>query len=96
MGCFFDSTGVQWSTLNPVWDAKWDLLNVSDGTDLEIFVMDKNKLKEDTFLGKTILTLGSNLEGTQEHVLEIIRPDGRKKGKVLVQVCASLMTSIRL
>ncbi|KAF8926260.1 hypothetical protein BGZ58_011331 [Dissophora ornata] len=78
-------TGVHWKTLNPVWDANWKLLNVFDGTELEILIKDKNKMKEDTPLGKASLTLGSNLEGTQEHVLEIVRPEGRKKGRVLVQ-----------
>ncbi|KAF9092380.1 hypothetical protein BGX29_010488 [Mortierella sp. GBA35] len=77
-------TGVQWNTLNPVWDARWELLNVSDETVLEMYIKDKDKMKEDTPLGKATLVLGAKLEGTQEHVLDIIRPDGRTHGQVIV------------
>ncbi|KAI1305573.1 hypothetical protein EDD11_004908 [Mortierella claussenii] len=82
-------TGVQWRTLNPMWNATWTLLNVSDGTALELLVMDKDKMKEDTLLGKASLILDSSLEGTQEHVLDIVKPDGRTKGKLLIQTSAT-------
>ncbi|KAG0277637.1 hypothetical protein BGZ95_005592 [Linnemannia exigua] len=77
-------TGVHWNTLNPVWDAKWELLNVTDETELEMYIKDKDKMKEDTPLGKATLLLGAKLEGTQEHFLDIVRPDGRVHGQVIV------------
>ncbi|KAF9905179.1 hypothetical protein EC991_001941 [Linnemannia zychae] len=77
-------TGVHWNTLNPVWDARWELLNVADETELELYIKDKDKMKEDTPLGKAVLVLGAKLEGTREHVLDIIRPDGRTHGQVIV------------
>lgn len=43
-------------------------------------------MKEDTPLGKAVLTLGAKLEGSQEHELDIVRPDGRIHGKVIVHV----------
>ncbi|KAF9289590.1 hypothetical protein BGZ68_009008 [Mortierella alpina] len=82
-------TGIQWNTLNPVWDAVWELLNVSEDTVLDLHVKDKDKMKEDTPLGTTSLILGPTLEGTREHVLELKRPDGRVHGKVLVQTIAT-------
>ncbi|KAF9914818.1 hypothetical protein BX616_007493 [Lobosporangium transversale] len=48
-------------------------------------IMDKDKMKEDTPLGKAFLELGSKLDGTLEHVLEITKPDGKQRGHVLVQ-----------
>ncbi|KAF9930214.1 hypothetical protein FBU30_000758 [Linnemannia zychae] len=77
-------TGVQWNTLSPVWDARWELLNVTDETELVLFIKDKDKMKEDNLLGKAILVLGAKLEGTQEHFIDIIRPDGRAHGQVIV------------
>ncbi|KAG0316938.1 hypothetical protein BGZ97_006142 [Linnemannia gamsii] len=77
-------TGVHWNTLNPVWDAKWELLNVTDETELELYIKDKDKMKEDTLLGKAVLVLGAKLEGSQEHILDIVRPDGRVHGQVIV------------
>ncbi|OAQ32368.1 hypothetical protein K457DRAFT_16376 [Linnemannia elongata AG-77] len=77
-------TGVHWNTLNPVWDAKWELLNVTDETELILYIKDKDKMKEDTPLGKAVLILGAKLEGSQEHELDIVRPDGRTHGKVIV------------
>ncbi|KAF9357877.1 hypothetical protein BGX26_002926 [Mortierella sp. AD094] len=77
-------TGVNWNTLNPEWKAKWNVHNVSEGTVLEIHVMDKDKMKVDELLGKATLTLGAKLEGFQEHTLEIFRADGRTKGNVTV------------
>ncbi|KAG0051494.1 hypothetical protein BGZ83_003615, partial [Gryganskiella cystojenkinii] len=65
-------TGVQWNTLSPTWNAKWELLNVPEDTVLELFVKDKDKMKEDTPLGGNKLVLSSKLEGTQEHTLDII------------------------
>ncbi|KAG0247942.1 hypothetical protein BG011_000702 [Mortierella polycephala] len=82
-------TGVEWNTLDPVWDATWKLVNVADDTDLEIHVMDKDKMKDDTFLGKVILQLSSKLEGTQEHTLDIVRADGRTRGQIVVQTIAN-------
>ncbi|KAF9196159.1 hypothetical protein BGZ50_001855 [Haplosporangium sp. Z 11] len=82
-------TGVEWNTLNPVWNATWKLVNVADNTDLEMHVKDKDKMKDDTPLGKVILKLNSRLEGTQEHVLDLVRADGRTHGQVLVQTIAS-------
>ncbi|KAI1300986.1 hypothetical protein EDD11_005907 [Mortierella claussenii] len=82
-------TGVQWSTLNPTWDATWHLLNVTDGMMLQILVKDKNKMMVDTDLGRASLILGSKLEGTQEHVLDIWRSDERKQGQVIVKTTAT-------
>jgi Ca2+-dependent lipid-binding protein len=89
------STGVQWSTLNPVWDARWELLNVTDESELEIHIKDKDKMKEDTPLGKAVLVLGANLEGTREHILDIVRPDGRVHGQVIVHVSFCFFDSLR-
>lgn len=83
------STGVKWSTLNPVWDAKWQLLNVTDGTVLEMFVKDKNKMMVDTDLGRASLLL-SNIEGTHEHVVDIWKSNTKKQGQILVKVCIAL------
>jgi Ca2+-dependent lipid-binding protein len=80
------STGVQWNTLSPTWNAKWELLNVPEDAILEIFIKDKDKIKEDTPLGETRLTLGSRLEGTQEHTLDLARGDGKPQGQVFIQV----------
>ncbi|KAF9435763.1 hypothetical protein BGZ76_005572 [Entomortierella beljakovae] len=77
-------TGVHWNTLNPVWKARWDVENVPEGTVLEMHVSDKDKMKEDTPLGKATLILGAKLEGRQEHFVDLVRPDGRIKGKVNV------------
>ncbi|KAF9981161.1 hypothetical protein BGZ65_004253, partial [Modicella reniformis] len=43
-------TGVQWATLNPTWDATWELLNVTEGMMLQILIKDKNKMMLDTEL----------------------------------------------
>ncbi|KAG0332355.1 hypothetical protein BG000_010092 [Podila horticola] len=80
-------TGVKWSTLNPVWDAKWQLLNVTDGTVLEMFVKDKNKMMVDTDLGRASLLL-SNIEGTHEHVLDVWKSNTKKQGQILVKTHA--------
>lgn len=69
-----------------MWDAKWELLNVTDETELELYIKDKDKMKEDTPLGKAVLVLGAKLEGSQEHTLDIVRPDGRIHGQVIVHV----------
>ncbi|KAF9134402.1 hypothetical protein BGW39_007154 [Mortierella sp. 14UC] len=82
--CLSFITGVHWNTLNPVWDARWELLNVADETKLEMYIKDKDKMKEDTPLGKSVLVLGAKLEGSREHFLDIIRPDGRVHGQVIV------------
>ncbi|KAG0338016.1 hypothetical protein BG004_007399 [Podila humilis] len=80
------ATGVKWTTLNPVWDAEWRLLNVTDGTVLEMFVKDKNKMMVDTDLGRASLLLGSNIEGTHEHVLDVWRSNTKKQGQVIVKL----------
>ncbi|KAF8951775.1 hypothetical protein BGZ52_009811 [Haplosporangium bisporale] len=80
-------TGVKWATLNPVWDAKWQLLNVTDGTVLEMFVKDKNKMMVDTDLGRASLLL-SNIEGTHEHVVDIWKSNTKKQGQILVKTHA--------
>lgn len=80
------STGVHWNTRNPVWDAEWNLLDVPEGTELDIYVKDKDKVREDTLLGKASLTLRGELEGTREHELVLLREDGRNKGHVFIQV----------
>ncbi|KAF9412021.1 hypothetical protein BGZ94_001172 [Podila epigama] len=77
-------TGVKWATLNPVWNATWNLLNVTDGTVLEMFVKDKNKMMVDTDLGRASLLLGANLEGTHEHVVDIWRTNTKKQGQVII------------
>ncbi|KAG0261324.1 hypothetical protein BG011_001098 [Mortierella polycephala] len=82
-------TGVQWSTLNPTWDATWRLLNVTEGMMLQILIKDKNKMMVDTDLGRASLQLGAKLEGTQEHVLDIWRTDDRKQGRVILQTTAT-------
>jgi len=61
-------------------------VNVPEETILQIFIKDKDKMKEDTPLGENSLVLSSKLEGTQEHVLDIIRADGKAQGQILVQV----------
>jgi len=81
-----NSTGVQWATLNPKWDATWSLLNVTDGMMLQILVKDKNKMMLDTDLGRASLILGAKLEGTQEHLVDIWQSDNRKQGKLIIQV----------
>jgi hypothetical protein len=75
-----------------VWDAKWELLNVTDETELELYIKDKDKMKEDTLLGKAVLVLGAKLEGSQEHILDIVRPDGRVHGQVIVHVSLPSIT----
>ncbi|KAG0200467.1 hypothetical protein BGX28_006463 [Mortierella sp. GBA30] len=82
-------TGVQWSTLNPVWDAKWELLNVPEDSVLNLSVKDKDKMKEDTLLGTAALVLGSKLEGSREHALDLVRPDGRTHGQIVVHTIAT-------
>ncbi|KAF8924299.1 hypothetical protein EDD21DRAFT_391441 [Dissophora ornata] len=83
-------TGVQWSTLNPTWNATWQLLNVTDETMLQILVKDKNKMMADTDLGRTSFILGAKLEGTQEHILDVWQSDDRKQGRIIIQ-----MTGVR-
>ena len=80
------STGVHWNTRNPVWDAVWTLLDVPEGTELDMYVKDKDTMKVDTLLGKASLTLRGELEGTRQHELDLFREDGRKKGRVFVEV----------
>ncbi|KAF9111684.1 hypothetical protein BGX27_004590 [Mortierella sp. AM989] len=79
-------TGVQWATLCPTWDAKWKLQNVSEGTVLEILVKDKNKMMMDTDLGRASIILGSKLQGTQEHIIDIWQSDERKHGQLYIQI----------
>ncbi|KAG0370526.1 hypothetical protein BC939DRAFT_446643 [Gamsiella multidivaricata] len=78
-------TGVQWSTLNPEWNATWHLLNVTDGMMMQILVKDKNKMMVDTDLGRASMLLGAKLEGVQEHVLDIWRSDDHKQGQIIIQ-----------
>ncbi|KAG0019956.1 hypothetical protein BGZ81_009529 [Podila clonocystis] len=85
-------TGVQWFTLNPKWDATWELLNVPEDTVLHILVKDKDKMKEDTDLGNTSLLLNGKLEGTREHVLDVWRSETRKRGQVFVKTVATRTT----
>ncbi|KAG0322124.1 hypothetical protein BG000_003014 [Podila horticola] len=85
-------TGVQWFTLNPKWDATWELLNVPEDTVLNILVKDKDRLKEDTDLGNTWLLLNGKLEGTREHVLDVWRSETRKRGQVFVKTVATRTT----
>ncbi|KAF9380000.1 hypothetical protein CPC16_010507 [Podila verticillata] len=85
-------TGVQWVTLNPKWDATWELVNVPEDTMMEIFVKDKDRMKEDTDLGKTSLLLNGKLEGTREHVLDIWRSETRKRGQVFIKTVATRTT----
>ncbi|KAF9576032.1 hypothetical protein EC968_000592 [Mortierella alpina] len=82
-------TGVQWSTLNPTWDATWHLLNVTEGMMLQILIKDKNKMMVDTDLGRASLLLGAKLEGTREHILDVWRGDDRKQGQVIIQTTAT-------
>ncbi|KAF9365157.1 hypothetical protein BGX34_011213 [Mortierella sp. NVP85] len=82
-------TGVHWNTRNPVWDAVWTLLDVPEGTELDMYVKDKDTMKVDTLLGKATLTLRGELEGTREHELDLFREDGRKKGRVFVETIAT-------
>ncbi|KAG0219187.1 hypothetical protein BGX33_004251 [Mortierella sp. NVP41] len=81
-------TGVEWATLNPEWNATWNLLNVMDGMELQIQVKDKNKMMVDTDLGHARFELGSRLEGTQEHIIDIWRSDTRRQGQLLIQTTA--------
>ncbi|KAF9188340.1 hypothetical protein BGZ51_000660 [Haplosporangium sp. Z 767] len=78
-------TGVQWSTLDPTWNATWRLLNVADEMMLQILVKDKNKMMADTDLGRASLQLGAKLEGVHEHALDIWRSDDHKQGRVILQ-----------
>ncbi|KAG0235420.1 hypothetical protein B0O80DRAFT_435126 [Mortierella sp. GBAus27b] len=82
-------TGVHWNTLNPEWQAEWNLAGVPNGTVLEMYVKDKDRAKADTALGKATLTLGGELEGTREHELELFRDSGRQKGKLFIQTIAT-------
>ncbi|KAF9932039.1 hypothetical protein FBU30_009103 [Linnemannia zychae] len=82
-------TGVEWSTLNPNWNANWHLLNVTDGMELQIQVKDKNKMMEDTDLGRASLVLGAHLEGIQDHIIDIWRSDTRRHGRLLIQTNAT-------
>jgi len=52
---------------------------------LEIHVKDKDKMKEDTDLGKTSLLLNGKLEGTRKHVLDVWRLESHKRGQVFYQ-----------
>jgi len=87
-----DSTGVQWATLCPTWNATWTLLGVPEGMTLLILVKDKNKMMVDTLLGSCTMVLGSKLEGVQEHTLEVQRPSDRMQGEIYVQVKKSLLS----
>ncbi|KAF9985480.1 hypothetical protein BGZ65_010755 [Modicella reniformis] len=82
-------TGVHWNTLNPVWEAQWDLLNVPDDTVLHIYVKDKNRMKEDTPLGKATLILGARLDVDRLLELPITKEDGNIKGCVIIEIKAS-------
>lgn len=91
---FLHSTGVQWATLHPTWDATWTLLGVPEGSMLLIFVKDKNKMMADSLLGSCSLILDSKLEGVREHTLEVQRPSERKQGEIYVQVKKSQLLSL--
>ncbi|KAG0335882.1 hypothetical protein BG004_008286 [Podila humilis] len=89
--CFV--TGVQWFTLNPTWNATWELVNVPENAVLEILIKDKDKMKEDTDLGKTSLVFsGLPLEGTREHTLDIWRTESRKRGQLFIKTVAKKST----
>ncbi|KAK3848606.1 MAG: hypothetical protein J3R72DRAFT_393588 [Linnemannia gamsii] len=81
-------TGVEWATLNPNWNATWSLLNVTDGMELQIQIKDKNKMMMDTDLGRASLRLGANLEGTQEHYIDIWKSDTRRQGQLIIETTA--------
>ncbi|KAG0245340.1 hypothetical protein B0O80DRAFT_492748 [Mortierella sp. GBAus27b] len=89
-------TGVQWATLNPQWDATWQLVNVPDGMMLQILVKDKNKMMVDTDLGRASLILGSELEGKKDHVIDVWQSDDRKYGKLFIQTIGKRTKSIGL
>jgi Ca2+-dependent lipid-binding protein len=82
-----NSTGVEWTTLNPNWNATWKLLNVTDGMELQMQIKDKNKMMVDTALGRASLVLGADLEGTQNHVIDIWKSDTRRQGQLFLEVC---------
>ncbi|KAF9361876.1 hypothetical protein BGX26_010279 [Mortierella sp. AD094] len=79
-------TGVQWATLDPTWDATWNLQHVKEGTALEILVKDKNKMMVDTDLGRASIILGARLEGAREHVVDIWLTDNSKHGQLFIQI----------
>ncbi|KAF9207194.1 hypothetical protein BGZ49_000990 [Haplosporangium sp. Z 27] len=86
-------TGVQWNTLNPKWNARWNVHNVPEGTCLEIRVMDKDKMKVDTPLGKATIILGSELEEQKSYELDILKSaDQTKKGTVAVHITRTRTT----
>lgn len=58
-----------------------------DGMELQIQVKDKNKMMVDTDLGQASLVLGAHLDGTQEHVIDLWKPNGRRQGQLLIEVC---------
>ncbi|KAF9583801.1 hypothetical protein BGW38_008484, partial [Lunasporangiospora selenospora] len=82
-------TGVQWATLNPTWDAVWNLQNVPERSELVILVKDKNKMMVDTDLGVASMILGQKLQGSPpEHSLDVYRSASRKQGQVIIEITA--------
>lgn len=49
-------------------------------------IKDKNKMMVDTDLGRASLVLGADLEGTQEHVIDIWKSDTRRQGQLFIEV----------
>ncbi|KAF9580272.1 hypothetical protein BGW38_003147 [Lunasporangiospora selenospora] len=82
-------TGVVWKTLNPTWEAEWNLLGVPDGYKVIMEVKDKDRMKADTELGIATLELnGPKLDGTQKHDVDVMLSATRKYGTVQVSTTA--------